>query len=314
MVIASTASGPSSRRSRETSPVLGELGDPAQGARGRAFGEQGAQRAVPRSCTDSRPSTLAWPVNSAAAAAASPSSSAAAAADSRLRVRICCQVSCRWTRTPRTPAPSIRKRVSWSRSGLVGHGGSCGRRAASPIMRASSLWGCSQDGDGGRQVQDVNEAADQRRRARRWRRWLWRCPCCSWRLRCCRCCDCASSTLRSRRSWRRGSSRRWGQGDWRFRIAYDWRDLDEISRNVPLAMVASEDQNFAESPRLRPQGDREGPRQRARRGTRAQAQQAGPPLRGASTISQQTAKNLFLWRGRAARAGCARASRPGTRC
>ena len=32
-----------------------------------------------RSCTDRRPSTFAWPVNSAAAAAASPSSSAAAA-------------------------------------------------------------------------------------------------------------------------------------------------------------------------------------------------------------------------------------------
>ena len=33
-------------------------------------------------------------------------------------------------------------------------------------------------------------------------------------------------------------------GDFKFRIAYDWRDLDRISPNLPLALVASEDQNF----------------------------------------------------------------------
>ena len=33
-------------------------------------------------------------------------------------------------------------------------------------------------------------------------------------------------------------------GDWSFRIAHDWRDLQGISPNLPLALVAAEDQNF----------------------------------------------------------------------
>lgn len=90
-----------------------------------------------------------------------------------------------------------------------------------------------------------------------------------------------------------------GSGDFGFRIAYDWRDLDEISRNVPLAVIASEDQNFAthngfdfkaiEKARAHNERAEERARKRNRpvKGTR-----------GASTISQQTAKNLFLWKGR----------------
>ena len=35
------------------------------------------------------------------------------------------------------------------------------------------------------------------------------------------------------------------QGDWSFRIAHDWRDLPRVSPNLPLALVAAEDQNFA---------------------------------------------------------------------
>ena len=34
-------------------------------------------------------------------------------------------------------------------------------------------------------------------------------------------------------------------GDFRFRIAHDWRDMDAMSSNLPLALVAAEDQNFA---------------------------------------------------------------------
>ncbi|GAB3349397.1 monofunctional biosynthetic peptidoglycan transglycosylase [Lysobacter tyrosinilyticus] len=90
----------------------------------------------------------------------------------------------------------------------------------------------------------------------------------------------------------------WGEGDFSFRIAYDWRDLDEISRNVPLAMMAAEDQNFATHngfdfkaiEKARAHNERAEERARKRnkpvKGTR-----------GASTISQQTAKNLFLWKG-----------------
>ncbi|MBA3486314.1 MAG: monofunctional biosynthetic peptidoglycan transglycosylase [Lysobacter sp.] len=80
----------------------------------------------------------------------------------------------------------------------------------------------------------------------------------------------------------------WAQGDWDFRLAYDWRDLDRMTLNLPLAMVAAEDQNFP-----------------AHRGfdmkaiTRAMDSNArGGKVRGGSTISQQTAKNVFLWSGR----------------
>jgi monofunctional biosynthetic peptidoglycan transglycosylase len=91
----------------------------------------------------------------------------------------------------------------------------------------------------------------------------------------------------------------WGTGDFSFRIAYDWRDLDEISANVPLAMIAAEDQNFpahngfdfAAIEKARKFNERA--QERARKRNRPVQR-----LRGASTISQQTAKNLFLWRGR----------------
>ena len=80
----------------------------------------------------------------------------------------------------------------------------------------------------------------------------------------------------------------WGDGDWGFRIAYDWRDLDEMSPHVPLAMVASEDQNFAEHFGFDIKAIEKARKNNAR----------GRKVRGGSTISQQTAKNLFLWSGR----------------
>ncbi|MFD0739304.1 monofunctional biosynthetic peptidoglycan transglycosylase [Lysobacter koreensis] len=80
----------------------------------------------------------------------------------------------------------------------------------------------------------------------------------------------------------------WGSGDWRFRVAYDWRDLDEISHSVPLALVASEDQNFANHFGFDLKAIEKARKNNAR----------GRKVRGGSTISQQTAKNLFLWSGR----------------
>lgn len=80
----------------------------------------------------------------------------------------------------------------------------------------------------------------------------------------------------------------WGDGDWGLRIAYDWRDLDEMSPHVPLAMVASEDQNFAEHFGFDIKAIEKARKNNAR----------GRKMRGGSTISQQTAKNLFLWSGR----------------
>ena len=31
----------------------------------------------------------------------------------------------------------------------------------------------------------------------------------------------------------------WGSGDFGFRIAHDWRDLDQMSPNVPVALIAA---------------------------------------------------------------------------
>jgi monofunctional glycosyltransferase len=70
-------------------------------------------------------------------------------------------------------------------------------------------------------------------------------------------------------------------------FAQDWRDWDRISKNAALAVVAAEDQQFPYHYGFdfkqidRALTDRE-------RGRR---------VRGASTITQQVAKNVFLWRG-----------------
>jgi monofunctional biosynthetic peptidoglycan transglycosylase len=80
----------------------------------------------------------------------------------------------------------------------------------------------------------------------------------------------------------------WRAGDRGFRIAHEWRALDEISSYLPLAVIASEDQNFAEH-----HGFDLKAIEKAR-----QSNERGGKVRGASTISQQTAKNLFLWSGR----------------
>jgi len=79
----------------------------------------------------------------------------------------------------------------------------------------------------------------------------------------------------------------WMEGDWRFRIAHDWRDLDEIAPSLPVALVAAEDQTFAEH---------HGFDLKAIEHAHARNERGGR-LRGGSTISQQLAKNLFLWQG-----------------
>lgn len=68
--------------------------------------------------------------------------------------------------------------------------------------------------------------------------------------------------------------------------AYRWVDWSEISHWVPLAAVAAEDQKFPVHHGFDVESIRDA---LAERGTRT---------RGASTISQQTVKNLFLWSGR----------------
>ena len=86
-------------------------------------------------------------------------------------------------------------------------------------------------------------------------------------------------------AWRQMAA--WRNGDWEFRVAYDWRDASRMSTHVPVALVAAEDQRFAEH-----NGFDLSAIQKARRNNAR-----GKRLRGGSTISQQTAKNLFLWSG-----------------
>lgn len=68
-------------------------------------------------------------------------------------------------------------------------------------------------------------------------------------------------------------------------IRHQWVPIEEISNNLKIAVIASEDQNFPNH-----------------RGFDVKAiekamdeNQAGKRTRGASSISQQTAKNVFLW-------------------
>jgi len=72
------------------------------------------------------------------------------------------------------------------------------------------------------------------------------------------------------------------------RAPYRWTSWDGIAPYAALAVIASEDQKFP---------DHNGFDVEAIRMALGVALQGGR-LRGASTISQQTAKNLFLWPGR----------------
>ena len=69
-------------------------------------------------------------------------------------------------------------------------------------------------------------------------------------------------------------------------VAYHWRDIEQISPQLAIAVIASEDQKFPFHHGFDIQEIRNAMVEN--RGVR----------RGASTISQQVAKNLFLWRGR----------------
>jgi monofunctional glycosyltransferase len=71
-------------------------------------------------------------------------------------------------------------------------------------------------------------------------------------------------------------------------IAYEWFSYDDISKEMALAVVAAEDQNFPNHFGFDFEQIEKAIDQHNR----------GHRLRGASTISQQVAKNLFLWEGR----------------
>ena len=84
---------------------------------------------------------------------------------------------------------------------------------------------------------------------------------------------------------RDGFSRLFAGEGW---IEQDWVDYDEISPAMRLAVVAAEDQRFPEHDGF----DFEAIEKAVKHNERSERK------RGASTISQQVAKNLFLWHER----------------
>jgi len=74
------------------------------------------------------------------------------------------------------------------------------------------------------------------------------------------------------------------------KIDKDWQSLENISRNLPLAVVTAEDQKFEEHFGF----DIEA----IEKAVKYNEKHKGKKVKGASTISQQTAKNVFLWQGR----------------
>ncbi|WP_145555213.1 monofunctional biosynthetic peptidoglycan transglycosylase [Yersinia canariae] len=81
----------------------------------------------------------------------------------------------------------------------------------------------------------------------------------------------------------------WLTGDFSYVAHSDWVPMDEISPYMALAVMAAEDQKFPEH-----WGFDVG----AIESALAHNQRNQNRIRGASTLSQQTAKNLFLWDGR----------------
>lgn len=79
------------------------------------------------------------------------------------------------------------------------------------------------------------------------------------------------------------------------RIEHRWVPWQAISRHVPIAIVAGEDQRFPRHAGFDFDSIAGALRARA---DALRARGRALPLRGASTISQQVAKNLFLWSGR----------------
>jgi monofunctional biosynthetic peptidoglycan transglycosylase len=76
-------------------------------------------------------------------------------------------------------------------------------------------------------------------------------------------------------------------GEVRYETHYQWVDLEQISPHAAVAVIASEDQAFPFHAGFDLKSIREAVRENAHR----------KRPRGASTISQQVAKNLFLWSG-----------------
>ena len=75
-----------------------------------------------------------------------------------------------------------------------------------------------------------------------------------------------------------------GRGE-QVRLHYKWVPLSQMSRYLSVAVIASEDQNFLAHHGFDTQAI----------GAAMRERMSGGRVRGGSTISQQTAKNVFLW-------------------
>jgi monofunctional biosynthetic peptidoglycan transglycosylase len=84
----------------------------------------------------------------------------------------------------------------------------------------------------------------------------------------------------------RGLERKFDGKDWK--IDKKWKDYDELSLNLKKAAIAGEDARFMSHHGF----DFEAIEKAYEKNKR------GKKVRGGSTISQQTAKNVFLWSGR----------------
>ncbi len=73
-----------------------------------------------------------------------------------------------------------------------------------------------------------------------------------------------------------------------FLVRHRWAALPALGTALPLAVVAAEDQRFPEHAGFDIKSIRRA----------VAASEDGARLRGASTLSQQVAKNLYLWQGR----------------
>jgi len=80
----------------------------------------------------------------------------------------------------------------------------------------------------------------------------------------------------------------WVNRDRTYAFRRTWMNLDHISPNLPLAVVASEDQKFPEHWGFDVEAIEKA----------YEMNQHSHRVHGASTISQQVAKNLYLWSGR----------------
>lgn len=78
------------------------------------------------------------------------------------------------------------------------------------------------------------------------------------------------------------------EGDGNYKTRHDWVPIEEISPSLQLAVICAEDQTFLGHSGF----DREAIEKAM------ENNEKGKKLRGGSTISQQTAKNVFLWQGR----------------